>query len=337
MRRLIFVTQRVDPMHPVLGAAVPMIRALAARVDEVAVLALAAVPGALPGNCRVRTFGGATQLVRGIRYEAALVRELTRKPAALVAHMSPIYAILAAPLARPLGVRVLLWYVQWRTNPRLERAVRAVDTVLTADERSFPGHAPNVRAIGHGIDLTRFACTSPPTRSRLRLVAFGRYSVVKDYPLLVRALRALDAELTIRGSCETAAERRHRPELERLVRDLDVAGRVSLCDAVQPADVPALLADADALVSATRGGADKVVYEACASCRPAFANAPAFAGLLPARLRFDDDAQLAERLRAYAATTSEERDELGRELRERVEREHSVDRWADRVLEAAGL
>ena len=61
MRRLLFVTQQIDPAHPVLGTAVAKIAAIAARVDEVTVLALAARPGVLPANCRVRTFGAPTQ------------------------------------------------------------------------------------------------------------------------------------------------------------------------------------------------------------------------------------------------------------------------------------
>ena len=55
-RRLVFVTQQVDPEHPLLAPAVAKIRALAERVDEVVVLTSRAVPGALPENCRVRLF-----------------------------------------------------------------------------------------------------------------------------------------------------------------------------------------------------------------------------------------------------------------------------------------
>ena len=39
MQRLVFLTQSVDPEHPVLAATIPKIRALAERVDEVVVLA----------------------------------------------------------------------------------------------------------------------------------------------------------------------------------------------------------------------------------------------------------------------------------------------------------
>ena len=46
--KLVFVTQQVDPDHPVLAATVPKLRALAARFDEVVVIADGAVPGVLP-------------------------------------------------------------------------------------------------------------------------------------------------------------------------------------------------------------------------------------------------------------------------------------------------
>src|SRR3954468_22192299 len=59
--RLVFVTQAVDPSHPVLGATIPKIAALAARVDEVVVLAGRVVPGALPSNCVAKSFAAPLQ------------------------------------------------------------------------------------------------------------------------------------------------------------------------------------------------------------------------------------------------------------------------------------
>jgi glycosyltransferase involved in cell wall biosynthesis len=330
--KLVFATQRVDPDHPVLAATVAKIAALAQRVDEVVVLALSAKTGVLPDNCRVRTFGAPTQLLRGLRFAQSLSAELVRgRPAALVAHMSPIYAVLAAPVVRPLGVRVLLWYTQVRTNPLLERAVRLTDAVFTTDVRSFPFSSPKVHAIGHGIDVARFTCNPPPGRQRLRLLALGRYSQVKCYPELIAAVAKLDAELVIHGSTETDAERRHLPEVERLAAA--VGDRIAVGGPVPPAQVPSLLADADALVSGTRGGADKVVLEAGAACVPAFSPAPAFADLLPAPLHWEHD--LATALEQFGALPPAERNALGRELSERVRAQHSLDRWADQIVEAA--
>ncbi|MGH2996549.1 MAG: hypothetical protein ACRDM9_09560, partial [Gaiellaceae bacterium] len=104
--RLVFITQSVDPADPVLAATVPKIAALAERVKEVAVLAQRAAPAGLPPNVRVRTFGARGTLGRGLRFAEGLGAELRRRPDAIVAHMIPLYAILAAPVARPLGVRL---------------------------------------------------------------------------------------------------------------------------------------------------------------------------------------------------------------------------------------
>jgi len=138
--RLVFVTQQVDPGHPALAATVPMLRALAAQVDEVVVLADRALPGVLPENCRTRSFAARSKAGRGLRFEEAILSELARRPrpTAVVAHMCPIYAVLAAPFARPLGTRVLLWYTHWRASRLLEAAERASNAVLTVDPRTFP-------------------------------------------------------------------------------------------------------------------------------------------------------------------------------------------------------
>jgi glycosyltransferase involved in cell wall biosynthesis len=79
------------------------------------------------------------------------------------------------------------------------------------------------------------------------------------------------------------------------------------------------------------GAPDKVVYEAAATCLPVFASNPIFEDLLPPELRFPrrDDEALADRLRQLASL---DRRAIGRRLREQVERDHSVDHWAEGVL-----
>src|SRR5207237_5521270 len=124
MKRLVFLTQRVDPDDPVLAATIPKIRALADRVDEVVVLAQSAAPAdGLPANVEVRTFGGAGRLARGIRLERELVRALPAD--AVVAHMIPLYVLLAAPLVRPRRIPLLLWFTHWKRSRTLEAAALA--------------------------------------------------------------------------------------------------------------------------------------------------------------------------------------------------------------------
>ncbi len=82
------------------------------------------------------------------------------------------------------------------------------------------------------------------------------------------------------------------------------------------------------------GATDKVVFEAAATCLPVLASNPALDGFLPRQLRFDrDDVEgLARRLGEVALA---DRAALGHALRDAVERGHSVESWADRVVEAA--
>jgi glycosyltransferase involved in cell wall biosynthesis len=344
VRSLVFVTQTIDPEHPALAATIPKVAALAERLDRVTVLSADAVPGVLPPNCRVRVFGARSKAARGARFARELGAELAgSRPLAVLAHMSPIYAVLAAPLARPLGVRVLLWYTHWHASPMLKAAARVSNTILSVDRRSVPLADARVRAIGHGIDLRQFQCRRERDgEETLELLALGRYSPAKGLDVVLRALRraldeGLDVGLTVHGPTLSELERRHRLDLERLVGELRLDERARLRGPVPRSDVDGLFASADALVNNMRAGApDKVVYEAAASCLPVLASNPVFDHFLPDELRFDREqpALLAERLTAFAALTEAERAKLGRRLRERVAREHSVEHWADGVLGA---
>jgi glycosyltransferase involved in cell wall biosynthesis len=344
LSKLVFITQQVDPGHPALAATVPKIKALAALVDEVVVLADGAVEGVLPRNCRVRTFRAGHKVGRGLRFEAALARELRGlRGGAVVAHMCPIYAVLAAPLVRPLRIPLVLWFTHWKASRLLQAAERVSSAVVSVDRRSFPLESRKVQAIGHGIDVSEFTCAPAATDERgLRLLALGRYSPAKGLEVVLRALAAAGdgVRLDVHGPALSPQEREHLDELERMIAELQLAGRVRLGEAVPRSQIPALLAGHDALVNNMRAGApDKVVYEAAAACVPVLASNPVFDSLLEPAQLFDreDPTELADRIKALAELSSDERAALGRELRTRVEANHSVESWARGVLEAAGL
>jgi glycosyltransferase involved in cell wall biosynthesis len=335
MDRLVFLTQRVDPEDPVLGATVPKIRALAERAGEVVVLAQSAAPAnGLPDNVDVRTFGADGRLGRGFRFERELARALPAD--AVVAHMIPLYVLLSAPLVRPRRIPLLLWFTHWKRSRTLEAAAFAATRIVSVDRRSFPIDSAKIRAIGHGIDVSEFPCVEPDPGPTLRLLVLGRYSPAKGIPTILRAVEearkdGLDVDVELHGTASNELERRHRRELERLGFELG--------EAVPRSKLPRLFSRSDALVNNMEAGApDKVVYEAAASCLPVLASNPVFDELFEGYdLRFDRDdaASLAERLRGLAGLGAAERKELGRTLRERVTRRHSVDTWADGIIEAA--
>lgn len=337
--KLVVVTQQVDPTDSVLGATVPKLRALAERVDELVVLTDSAAENPLPENVRIRTFSSGRRTGRGLRFESALTRELAGRPrpAAVLAHMCPIYAVLAAPIARPTGVKVLLWFNHWKRSRLLSTATRLSSGVLSVDERTFPIRTRKLVAIGHGIDVSELPCVKRPDREPFTLLALGRTSPAKGLVTILRAVALVpEVRLKIVGPSLTEEERMHRMALERAVIELGLLDQVAITGPVPRRSVPALYADVDALVNDMReGAADKVVYEAAATCLPVLASNASFDTLLPERLRFEhgNPESLAEAIRWVLEA---DRQAIGRTLRGTVVREHSVDVWADRVVELAG-
>jgi glycosyltransferase involved in cell wall biosynthesis len=330
MKRLVFLTQSVDPAHPALAATIPKIRALATRVDELVVIAQSAGGPELPDNVAVRTFGAATRAARFVSFERELVRALPAD--AVVAHMIPVYVLLAAPLVRPRRIPLLLWYTHWKASAQLRAAERLATGIVTVDRRSFPLESAKVRPIGHGIDVSEFTCVQRREHPEVRALVLGRYSPAKGIDTILRAVREVDGvDVQLHGAALNGLERRHREELAAL--------GVPLGDAVPRVDVPALFERADVLVNNMEAGApDKVVYEAAAACLPVLASNPVFDELFsgyPLFFERDSPESLAERLRWFAALGAAERAEIGRTLRERVARNHSVDTWAEGILAAA--
>jgi glycosyltransferase involved in cell wall biosynthesis len=313
--KLIFCTQKLDPSDPVLGATVPMVRALAERVDELVVLCDTATTDV---GASVHEFGASTQLQRGARFEAALAREL-RGADGVVAHMVPLYAVLAAPLVRPRGIPLVLWYTHWKGHAVVRAAERVCTAVVSVDERSFPLRSRKVHALGHGIDVAEFVCTDappPPTRA----LVLGRYSPAKGLETILRSARDAGVHVEAHGSDDTFEE--YRRSLQRAFPEAELGGPVPRVQ------VPQLFARSHVLINNMRAGApDKVVYEAAASCLPVLASNPVFDDLLPDELRFrqDDAADLTARLRALDPRRRPE-------LRAVVEQRHSVDHWADGLL-----
>jgi glycosyltransferase involved in cell wall biosynthesis len=347
--RLLFVTQTLDAEHPVLAQTLDLVDALASRCDELVVLTQSVGRHSeLPRNARVLVFGAPSRPRRAVAFLRALLSELRRRPDAMLAHMVPLYVVLAAPAAKPLRIPVLLWYTHWHAGRQLRLATRLASAVLSVSEGSFPIRTPKLVPTGHAIDVDTFAPGEPRAGGRLRLLALGRTARWKGYETMLDGLeraaaQGLDAELELRGPQLTDDERAHAAELrDRIAASPELRERVRIEPPLPRDKLPELLRGADALLSATQPRAsetlDKVVYEAAATGVPVLASNTAladFLGGLPLELSFparDGDA-LAERLLALAAASPEARRETGLELRRRVVEGHSVSSWADAVAE----
>ena len=133
----------------------------------------------------------------------------------VVAHMAPIYAVLAAVVTKPRRVPLLLWFTHWRGSRLLRLAERLSTRVLSVDRRSFPLRSEKLVAVGHGITV------GPPVPKRpddgvLRLLAVGRTSPAKGLEALAAGSR----------TCTGCGARGGRPIADR--RGAPSSGRASV-------------------------------------------------------------------------------------------------------------
>jgi glycosyltransferase involved in cell wall biosynthesis len=263
-------------------------------------------------------------------------------------HMVPQFLAMAAPLARLRRIPLLLWYTHWHAGRSLRVATSLADRVLSVDESSFPLVSPKLRAIGHAIDVEAFASLpSPPHGGTVRLLALGRTARWKGLDTLLDAFSlvtagGVDAVLEIRGPSLTPDEAAHRRELaDKVERDPALRGRVTIAEAIARAQLPALIARADIVVSPneprTGGTLDKAVFEAAACARPVVSTNAGFAPLLgglalPLLAAPADPPALARVLTAVATAGADQRAGVGAELRRRIVAAHSLEHWADEVI-----
>jgi glycosyltransferase involved in cell wall biosynthesis len=352
LKHLVFVTQVVDPVDPTLGFVHGWIAALASRVDRMTVIGNEVrEPLRLPANVDVISLGKereASRLARGIAYERAVTQSVSGVGTVLFAHMCPVYLNLAAPIAKTRRIPTILWFAHPADSNALWLADRSADAVLTSLPGAYPRPGPKVHIVGQAIDTDAIAFDDRAREdgAPLRLVAMGRTSPAKGFDRIMRAVarareEGTNVELRVIGPATTPAELAHAAELGRLIEGLRSNGAIRLEPNVAPTEVPAVLAGADALVNAmVAGSGDKVVFESMAVGRLPLVSNPAFVevlGGLPLELRFerDDERMLASRIETLARADPVVVDETRRMLRARVERDHSLAGWADRVLAVA--
>lgn len=336
---LLVMNLATDPGDPILGFATEWLEVLASRVERLDVITMRAGRWDPPVNVTVHSLGkehGFSEPRRVFEFYLAMARIFrTGRPGACFAHMTPLFAVMAAPVLRPLDIPITLWYAHRATSRTLRLAERMVQTVVTPSPESFRLTGSKVRVVGHGVDTGAFRQVAPTAPLPHCLLVVGRVSPVKRLEIAVRSLPLLEAELGEGAVLRFVGpiDAGYGEDLVALAKDLGVADRLEFVGPLRHSEILGELARATVAlnVSAT-GSIDKAVLEAMAAGVPVVVANEAFT-FLPVECQAEaDPASLARQIATFVKMGLTERVELGRRLREIVVAEHSLERLADLLV-----
>jgi glycosyltransferase involved in cell wall biosynthesis len=339
--RLLVLNQATDTADPILGFATRWLAALARRVERVDVLTMRAGAASLPENVRVfsvgkeRGYGEPRRAVEFYRRLGTLVG--TEQVDACFSHMIPVFSVMAAPVLRLRGIPLVTWHAHRHVSPLLRLAHHVSDRMATSAPSSYGYRRDKLAVLGQGIDTTAFAPGGRGAEAPPLVLAVGRLSPVKRLETLVDAVRRLHA----RGDAMRCAVVGEAPVHHRAYANALRAAAGADVEFVGPvpyAELPAWYRRATVHVNLSPTGAlDKSALEAMACGRPSVVANAGFAATLGPHadtllVRDAEPAALADQLASVLAMTPGARATLGAALRERICREHDLDRLAGRIV-----
>ena len=213
--RLIIITQIVDPNDERRGFFVKWIEELAKSYDEVKVITFKSRDYKPPLNVKVCHLG---DHFKGWNLLRAL-KNRVQKDDHVLAHMSPIYAILAWPFVLLRRGKIGLWYAHRSFTFKLWLAHKLCSFIFTATPESTQLKGAKVKSIGHAIDLDQFhEKRKNKGLSTLKLLTVGRITPIKEYEIMINALAEIEGvELRIVGGVAKKEDEAYLRQLRKMI------------------------------------------------------------------------------------------------------------------------
>jgi len=342
-QRLLIFNIRTDADDHILGFTTQWINQLASYYQAVDVLTMHAGRLAVAANVRVFSVGrerGVRKWRRVLNFYSRLARLLTQHHYdACFAHMTPLFAAMAAPLLQLRGVRMTTWYTHRQLNRAVIWAERLSYRVVSAVPGSFPLASPKLRAIGHGIDTDWYRLESTPAAQQARVIHVARLTAIKNQHILLHAARNLDCEIVLVGDIPDGYDDRYKRRLLALVEALGMQEKVIFAGAQTPAQLREWYAQSSIAVNLSPPGLfDKAALEGMAAGLPVVVSNAAFLPLTDGDASLlhiptpDDIEALQRQLQQLLSLSAVERRAIGSRLQMRVSQLHSLKRLIPHLI-----
>lgn len=349
---VVMLVQLMDYEDDICGFIHKWVNSLARKVDVLDVLTLRTGKFDVPDNVKLHVLkpqGHENRWSATFRFYRALLSIARQSPVDVIfSHMTPVYTIVAAPIAKLWRIPLVTWYTHETISLPLRVAETFSDAILTASKESFSLKSNKLIVTNHGIDTTIFR-PAPQSQTanagHLTISSIGRIVPRKDYETLIRAADLLvhtkgmsHLRFVIIGKEGRPEQRPYFDRMRHLVKELDLEAFVEFAGSISHKDIVPYYHQSDIFVNMRQtGGMDKAVLEAMACEVPAVVCNTTFTPLFGQwadHLLFPENhpQDLADRLEYLIHLAPEQRRAIGKDLRERVVREHDLEQLMDRIV-----
>ncbi len=344
---LLMVTRRVDMDDDVVGYAHGLINCLAKKVAWLGVICLERGHVELPVKVQLFSMGkekGYGRLREFMNYQRALAY-LAPKADVIFGHMNPVYTILAAPWAKFLRRKLVMWYTHAHVSRQLKLAHLLVDRVVTATKTGFQLPSHKVSIIGHAIDTSLFR-PEPKKKANnsIKLLSLGRFSPVKNIECMLKAMQILISDrninkltLDVVGGPGTPEHIEYSKMLHRMVSDLGLEKNVSFVGPVTYQNTIGFFRSADIFLHLTPYSLDKALLEAMAcgclpiSCNQAYTNWVSDLGLDMLAVSNGNPRALAQKIVQLSEAKPIQRHAMQDKVRRLVVEKHDLEGFVERL------
>jgi len=341
------ITRKVDKDDPQVGFVYNWVNKLSRKVGQLKIICLEIgnIEG-LSENIEVFSLGkekGKNRIKEFFNFQRGALKFI-RKVDGIFCHQNPEYTILIAPYAKLFRKKIICFYGHKAINWRVKLMHFFADKVVTSSEKGFRIDSPKRKIIGQGIDIDFFRPNQDKKQSeKLRIVAVGRISPIKNYETLIRAAITLKKQnipliIQIAGFVILSEQEAYFTKLKELVKKEQLENEVKFLGGTVQTETLKLYQNSDMSVNLCPTGApDKVGFEAMACGIPVLACNQSYIkdfGPYVNQLLFKekDPEDLANKI-FHLFQNSELREKIGKFLRKQVIKYHNLDNLLEGIIE----
>lgn len=336
--KLLMITRKVDRSEHLAGFIYNWVEKLAGEVEELRVISWQEGDSSgLPDNVKVTHLKTKqSKFLKAVALKKIVWKNL-KYVDGIFCHQMPIYTIIAAPLAKIRGKRVVSWYMHKQVDLKMRLMTWLADTVLSASKESFRLKTKKLVITGHGIDTELFKPGEKQLSEKFEIVSVGRISPTKDYESMIKAVQHINnIELYIIGEAGLKIQKVYFDNLKQMIDKMNLAKKVKFLGAKPNSEIPKYLKSVDLFINLSgTGSLDKAVLEAMASGCLVLTSNESFQKILPKELMVEKDnpKALTEKIEYIMQIPEDKKSQLRQQLRQEVVANHNLENLVKKIVE----